>query len=98
LEENPDKINWEYLSGNPSAIYLIENIYERIKDRLNWCVLSSNPAIFTYDYDKLRDRMYRSGIAEGLAAFFFTIKKKEKWSKWGYTEYEELENEFKDEY
>ena len=34
-----DKINWEYLSGNPNAIHLLEkNI-----DKIDWYMLSRNP-------------------------------------------------------
>ena len=38
LENNQEKINWNYLSKNPNAIHLLEkNI-----DKINWSVLSYN--------------------------------------------------------
>jgi len=38
LEKNPDKIYWECLSANPSAIHLLENN----PDKINWDWLSAN--------------------------------------------------------
>jgi len=38
LKQNPDKIDWFYLSSNPNAIELIkENL-----DKINWHLLSQN--------------------------------------------------------
>jgi hypothetical protein len=39
FEENPDKIDWCSLSGNPAAIQLLE----KNPDRIFWYYLSSNP-------------------------------------------------------
>lgn len=44
--EHFDKINWIALSGNPSAIGILENW----KHMICWETLSSNPAIFELDY------------------------------------------------
>jgi hypothetical protein len=57
LKENPDKIKWYELSSNPSAIELLrEN-----PDKINWFELSVNPAIFTYDYDKIKNDFQELG-------------------------------------
>ena len=39
-EKNPDKINWRWLSGNPSAIQLLE----KNPDKINWFCLCNNPS------------------------------------------------------
>jgi hypothetical protein len=39
LEQNPNKINWERLSGNPNAIHLLE----QNPNKINWERLSGNP-------------------------------------------------------
>jgi hypothetical protein len=39
LEQNPDEIEWDLLSGNPNVIHLLE----QNPDKINWCCLSSNP-------------------------------------------------------
>ena len=51
LESNPEKINWFYLCLNPNAIELLESN----QDEITWYNLSSNPAIFTYDYDLIKE-------------------------------------------
>ena len=51
LRENPDKINWGWLSGNPNAIELLrEKPYKIYWDwlsinpnKINWSMLSQNP-------------------------------------------------------
>ena len=37
-----DKLNWEYLSGNPYAISLLE----QNRDKIEWVGFSRNPSIF----------------------------------------------------
>ncbi len=39
LEQNPDKIDWFYLSKNPSALRLLE----QNPDKIDWQLLSANP-------------------------------------------------------
>ena len=39
---NPEKINWDMLSMNPSAIHILE----LNQDKINWINLFVNPAIF----------------------------------------------------
>ena len=62
LEANQDKIVWEYLSKNHGAIKLLE----ANPTKINWVMFSINPAIFEYDYQAMKDRMYNSGLFEGL--------------------------------
>jgi hypothetical protein len=50
LEQNPDKIRWDWLSTNPNAISLLEKNPKKI----NWYNLSKNPNIFEYDYDFMK--------------------------------------------
>ena len=47
-----DKINWNYLSGNPNAIHLLQQKQYKI----NWSRLSINPAIFEISYHALKER------------------------------------------
>jgi hypothetical protein len=42
LENNPDMIEWMFLSSNPKAIKILEKYY----DRVNYETLSINSAIF----------------------------------------------------
>jgi len=39
LENNLDKVNWQYLSGNPNAIHILKNNL----DKVHWHSLSVNP-------------------------------------------------------
>ena len=47
LKENIDKIDWNCLSDNPSAI----EILKENEDKINY--LSRNPSIFQLDYEKM---------------------------------------------
>jgi hypothetical protein len=51
LEKFPDKINWNKLCENPAAIHLLEHN----QDKFYWCEIFRNPAIFTYDYDIIKE-------------------------------------------
>ena len=42
LENNKDKINWNYFCKNTNGIKLLE----KNKDKINWKYLSENPEIF----------------------------------------------------
>ncbi len=64
LEKYPYLIDWDFLSQNPNAIHLLE----QNQDKIDWFAFSENPSIFTYDYNKLRQRMADSGIAAELFA------------------------------
>ena len=52
LEENKDKIDWNYLSLNPNSI----NLLKKNQDKINWKNLSVNPSIFELDYNALKKR------------------------------------------
>jgi hypothetical protein len=50
FKQNPDKINWYYLSNNPGAIDLLEQKL----DEINWYKLSENPtALLEQNSDKI---------------------------------------------
>jgi hypothetical protein len=46
LEQNREKIDWNWLSKNPNAIHLLEQNPEKI----DWHYLSKNPSIFENNY------------------------------------------------
>ena len=80
LEANPEKIAWWGLSQNPSAIHLLEANPEKIY----WKRLSINPSIFEYDYQAMKDRMYNSGLFEGLMMNRFHPRNILKFEDWGH--------------
>ena len=45
IEQNPDEINWEYLSENPNAMHLLE----KNQDKIDWSKLCRNHSIFKLD-------------------------------------------------
>jgi hypothetical protein len=69
LEQNQDKIDWICLSSNPGAIHLLEKNLDKI-DHWNW--LSRNPAIFTYDYEKIKDYIEKSGLKDEIMASYYS--------------------------
>ena len=79
LEANQDRIIWKWLSANPAAIHLLE----ANPDKISWGQLFTNPAIFTYEYVKMKQRMFESGIAEGIIANRMHPKNADKWYDWG---------------
>ena len=84
LEKHLDKVNWYFLAGNnpsPNAIPLLEKNF----DKVNWDRLSNNPNIFTYDYEAMKNTMYKEGgFVEELMANRFHPKNMEKWNDWGF--------------
>ena len=62
-----EKLIWHRLSENPKAIHILE----QNPDKINWVGLSENPAIFTYDYDKMREYMESTGIKDELIAYYY---------------------------
>jgi hypothetical protein len=79
LEENQDKIDWDCLSLNPSAIGLLE----KNQDKIDWDCLSLNPNIFEIDYDFLRERL-KNSFGEELMMNRFHPRNFEKWTDWGF--------------
>ena len=51
LNKNLDKINWYSLSTNPNATEILENNLAKIDENS----IFRNPAIFTYDYEKIKE-------------------------------------------
>ena len=76
-----DKLHWECLALNPKAIHILEkNIY-----KLDWKYLSRNPNIFIYDYDAIKNHMYKEGgFVEKLMANRFHPKNMGMWNDWGF--------------
>ena len=59
LKENPDKINWYWLSGNPCAI----NLLKENPDKIDWPWLSANPCaidLLKENLDKINMRYLSS--------------------------------------
>ena len=73
------KIYWGYLSLNPSAIHLLE----QNTDKIDWKWLSTNPAIFTYDYEKIKNQMEQSGIKDELLAHYYRPENAHKFMERG---------------
>jgi hypothetical protein len=81
LEENVDKIDWVSVSHNKNAwSLLLKNL-----DKVNWIELSQNPAIFTYDYDKIKERC--SLFKEELMEVRFHPRHYEHFASWGFEEF-----------
>ena len=85
LEKNLDKVDWFNLANNPNAIHLLENNL----GNLSWCGLSKNPNIFTYDYNAMKDRMFRGGIMEDLMKNRFNPMNLYKFKGWGFEGYDD---------
>ena len=80
LKENPDKINWYYLSSNSNAEAM--SLLKEHPDKINWICLSLNPSIFTYDYDKMRENMLL--FKEDLMKERFHPRNLRKFGLWGH--------------
>jgi hypothetical protein len=63
LEQNMDKIYWEYLSANPNAIHLLKHNMHKI----NFTYLSKNPSIFEINKKQLiEDIEKQTRIIDGI--------------------------------
>ena len=81
LERNQDNIwCWVMLSDNPNAISLLE----RNQDKIDWCWLCANPAFFVYDYERMRDHMYSSGLKQALMENRFHPRNIMRFRDWGF--------------
>jgi hypothetical protein len=81
---NIDKLNWEQLSSNPNAIYLLEirnefenclsiKAYNNLRDKICWDNLSLNPnaiELLTNNKDKLDKKALLFLFGHGLITFF----------------------------
>jgi hypothetical protein len=97
LEQNPDRIDWRSLSLNTSAIHLLEinqdkidwlcltrnesaiHLLEANQDKIDWYFISENPAIFTYDYEHMRQP-----FTEELMQNRFHPNNMNKFEAWGF--------------
>jgi hypothetical protein len=103
LEQNPDKICWDTLSLNPSAIPMLEGNLDKIN--WNWLsrnrnaihLLKQNPERINWDslsrnpsifeYDYESMRGRMRPLAEELMANRFHPKNFEKFYTWGFDEF-----------
>ena len=93
LSANPSPIAVQLLLDNVEHIYfsrlcLNTNIevmafIERHPEHIYWRNISTNPSIFTYDYEKMKQCMFESGIAEGIIANRMHPRNADKWDDWG---------------
>jgi hypothetical protein len=74
-----NKLNWTMLSKNHNAIHLLE----KNLDKINWRYLSANPAIFTYDYEKIKNQIEQSGIKDELLAHYYRPENAHKFMERG---------------
>ena len=82
LEKNLDKVNRYMLSRNSNAIPILE----KNLDQVCWGELYGNPNIFRYDYEAIKNTMYKEGgFAEELMQNRFHPKNIDKWDGWGFT-------------
>ena len=81
-----DEISWAFLSINPNAIELLKEN----QNKIDWFQFSKNPNIFTYDYEKMKEKMKNSGIVEELMSVIFHPKNMKKWIHWGFDEFQEV--------
>ena len=108
MEQNPDKIDWYYLSRNPNAIPILEQNPEKI----NWRELSVNPNAIhllekkpkkidwsrlsenpsIFEYDYEAMRLRMKPLAEELMANRFHPRNFDKFVSWGFEDFEN--NEF----
>ena len=73
MEKNPDKIDWELLSGNPAAIHLLE----KKPDKIDWEELSGNPAAI-HLLEKKPDKIDWGELSENPAANILLEKNQDK--------------------
>ena len=59
-------------------------ILEKKLDKVDWGYLYKNPNIFTYDYNAIKDRMFRGGIKEDLMKDRFHPMNLHKFKGWGF--------------
>jgi len=74
LEKNPDKIDWYWLSGNPSegAIQLLE----KNQDKIYWEALSQNQLKSAIQLlEKNQDKIYWEGLSQNSHIFNYDYNK-----------------------
>ena len=78
LKENPDKINWEYLSMNPNAIDLLKEN----QDKIAWDRLSLEPNIFEIDYELMKRN--KEQVNHEIIKFVFRPENLNKFNSLGF--------------
>jgi len=76
LRQNPDKICWTNICENPYAIDLIEENIYKIRNDSQFRNLATNPAIFTYDYEIMKQT--RMKLNKELIEYFWHPLRVEK--------------------
>ena len=72
LAKYEDKLDWAYLSSNPS---LTPALIEKYKDRLNWAYLSANPSLTPALIEKYEDRLDWEYLSENPSLTLALIEK-----------------------
>jgi len=73
LEQNPDKIYWNWLSSNSAAIYLISKALKQNPYKIDWDSLSSNPAAI-HILEKNPDKIDWMRLSTNPAIFTYDYK------------------------
>ena len=60
--------------------------------KINYIFLSMNPNIFSVDYKFLTQRIFDTGVAEGIIMERFHPKNMDKFVDWGYDDFNPLNN------
>ena len=85
LEKNLDKVDY-CLCFNciPNAIQILEKNLDKCSE-VSWVILSKNPNIFVYDYEAIKNTMYKEGgFVEELMQNRFHPKNMHMWTDWGF--------------
>jgi len=82
IDNDINSIDLNRLLSNKNAIHLIEKYYDKIFIKSSSCdmsmgILYKNPAIFTYDYDKMKNN--KKLINEDIIKYWYHPKKIEKY-------------------
>jgi len=73
LEQNPNKINWDYLCLNPNAIHLLE----QNPNKINWNFLSENPSAI-YLLEQNQNKINWKRLSSNPAIFTYDYEKIKK--------------------
>jgi hypothetical protein len=66
LEQNQDKIDWEWLSWNPGAIHLLE----QNPDKIHWYMLSQNPGAI-HLLEQNQDKIHWGMLSQNPSIFTY---------------------------
>ncbi len=57
---------------------------ENNPNKINWDLLSRNQSILTYDYERMKEEQYSSGLVEELMQNRFHPRNVDKFEDWGF--------------